>query len=114
MKRPAILWVLLSIFLIILSLWLWQSYNYPHALYEYHQTGEYIEGPPDDRDIHLEYEAVPIWEPDNPLWVDLIRRWAPLVLFFMPWFIIAIEVNFRDKRKQARREKEYQEFLAQR
>ena len=99
MKRPVGLWILIAVFASILAIWLWQSTTYPHTIYEYQQTGE-TAGQYDDRVEGNVVEAVPIWEPDNPLWVDITRRAAPVCLFILPWFIIALEVNFRDKRKR--------------
>ena len=90
-KHPKTAWTIVAIFVIMLGLWLFASYNYPHTLYEYHQTGEVVEY--FDRAAGLEVETVPIFVPDNPLWVDIIRRIAPFSLFalFLAILYFAIE-----------------------
>ena len=112
MKRPFGLWILVAAFVSLLSIWLWQDTTYPHTIYEYHQTGE-TAGQYDDRVEGNVIEAVPIWEPDNPLWVDIIRRAAPISLFVLFIAAVAVEVYFRDRRRQAKREQAYQELLSQ-
>jgi hypothetical protein len=87
MKRSKLLWSLVAVFVIVLTLWLCAG-RYPYAIYEYHQTGgilEYL-----DRLVGLEVEAVPIFIPNNPLWVDVIRRIAPFTLFILTLAILYV------------------------
>ena len=98
MKRPRILRFLIVLWLVILTLWLSQGAIYSHTLYEVKQAGEVIERY-GNRGAGLEVEAIPIYEPDNPLWVDITRSIAPVILFLLPCYIIAIEFDFRKKRK---------------
>jgi len=96
-KRPKVMWLLLVIFIGLSIAWI-KSDEYPYPIYEYRQTGEVIEMAPMDRRSGLEVEAIPIWIPDNPLWVDIIRRIAPLGVSVLVLALIALEVNFRDRR----------------
>lgn len=95
MKRSKLLWFFVAIFVIVLSLWL-GSGQYPYPVYEYHQTGEVLEW--FDRAAGLEVDAVPIFVPDNPLWVDIIRKIAPLtlVVLFMAILYIIVRERGRD------------------
>lgn len=83
MKQSKALWAFVGLFVLVLSVWLYSHFNYPYPIYEYHQTGEVVEF--FDRVSGLYVDAVPVFVPDNPLWVDIIRKIAPfgLVVLFM-------------------------------
>lgn len=74
-------WIVLAAFAIILTLWLISSFNYPWTTYLYNPTGEVVEF--FDRASGLYVDAVPVLVPDNPLWVDIIRKIAPFSLFVL-------------------------------
>ena len=95
MKRSKPLWVLVAIFIVILSLWL-ASGQYPYPVYEYHQTGEVIEW--FDRAAGLEVDAVPIFVPNNPPWVNVVRRIAPITLFVGGLAILYVLIERRNKK----------------
>ena len=96
MKKSTLLWSSVAIFTVLLGVWLWQGFTYPYTIYEYIQTDEFVtkyEG----RVGGFAVEAVPIWEPDNPVWVDLIRRWAPITLFALVILILYAKFEYRNK-----------------
>ena len=101
MKRPVILWVLLSIFLLILGIWLWQSSVYPYPIYREHQTDEVVEQY--DREAGYLVESELVWQPDNPLWVDLTQRWAPLALLLLFLSMVGVEGIYQSKKLQRMR-----------
>jgi len=79
MKHPRLAWLVLAVFAILLVSWLIASFNYPQTIYDYRQTDRLVEW--FDRASGWAVDAVPIWIPDNPLWVDIIRKIAPFGLF---------------------------------
>lgn len=87
MKRSKLLWSLVGIFIIVLVLWIYSS-KYPFTIYEYPQTGRLFE------DLGKlggwNAGAVPIFIPDNPLWVDIIRGIAPITNFILILVILYI------------------------
>jgi len=95
MKNSKPLWIFVALFIIVLSLWLYSGFNYPYAVYEYHQTGEVAEW--FDIAAGLEVDAIPVLVPDNPLWVDIIRKIAPLALVILFMVILYIIVRERGK-----------------
>ena len=92
MKHPKVLWSLVAILVIILALWLYSG-KYPYPVYEYQQTGEVVEF--FDRAANLEVEAVPIFVPNNPLWVYIIRKIAPFTLFALVLAILYFAIESR-------------------
>jgi hypothetical protein len=92
-SKTSILGFCIVIWLVLLGIWVWQGFSYPHTIYEYHQTGEVREYL--DRASGLVVEAKPVWEPDNPPWVGLIRRWAPVTLFAGLIGILALVADIR-------------------
>ena len=101
MKRPPHLWIALCIFVALLGIWLWQDIGYPHTIYEYHETGKVSEQYL-DRASGLEIEAVPVFIPTNPLWVDLVRRWGIIAMILIGFYAAYIEIDFRSKAKERR------------
>ena len=89
-------WVVLAIFVILLSVWLYQGFNYPYPVYDYQQTGQVVEW--FDRASWWAVDAVPVWVPDNPLWVDIIRKVAPFSLFALALALIYFAVETRRQR----------------
>ncbi|MBA7559806.1 hypothetical protein ES708_01421 [subsurface metagenome] len=96
MTRTLLLWGLIAILIVTFAIWLWQGFTYPHTIYEYIQTDELVtkyEG----RVGGFAVDAVPIWEPNNPAWVDLIRRWAPITLFALVILVLYAKFEYRNK-----------------
>lgn len=115
MKRPIVLWVLIALFIILCGIWLWQDISYPHTIWKVIPIGEYAL-PHGDLGGKLEaiVEAVPVWQPDNPLWVDVIRRTAPVTLFVLLIVIAAIEIHYRERKEHASRREVLLRFFQRR
>ncbi len=94
MKRPRLHWVFLGLFAAVLSVWLYQGFTYPYAVYEYRETGRILEYL--DRLTGREVGAIPIFIPDNPFWVDLVRRFGPFALFALGLAVIYFLVSRRE------------------
>ena len=62
---------LLIIFISLFGTCVYQSEAYPQTEYAVYETGE--ECCYADRDCYPCVESIPIWEPDNPTWVDSMR-----------------------------------------
>ena len=101
MKRPIKLWVSLVLLVFLGTVWLWQSSAFPHTIYKIEQTGRTVEVAPEGRRTGLEVEATPIWEPDNPVWVDVMRSgWVVLLMASLVVYTIYLEATFRDSRRK--------------
>lgn len=98
MKHPRLFWTTLTVFVILLSSWLFASFSYPQTIYDYQQTGELVEWL--DRASGWAVDAVPVFVPDNPLWVNMIRRVAPISLFVLALAILYFAVEGRGERDE--------------
>lgn len=77
------------IWLAVLGLWLWASYAYPHTIYELRETGDYIDMY-DQRVTRPGVEAVPIYEFNNPWYVDFLTSGWIRVFIFLAWPVILL------------------------
>jgi len=87
MKHPKVFWSLVATFVALLSAWLYAG-KYPYPIYECHQTNKLLEYL--DRLSGWEVNCTPIYVPDNPLWVTIIRKVAPITLFGLFLAILAV------------------------
>jgi len=79
--RRIALAVLVSLFVGLLAVWLYADARYEYPVYEMRETGRLLDYL--DRYAGWEREAIPVYEPDNPTWVNTVRRIAPLSLFVL-------------------------------
>jgi len=97
--RTLLLWGLIAILLVTFAIWLWQDFNYPHTIYEYIQTDKFV-SKYEGRVGGFAVEAVPIWEPDNPPWVNFLREWAIRIMLILGFSILIVGVSFGAKKKR--------------
>jgi len=71
---------------------------YPHTIYECYRTDEVVDAYM-DRASGYRVVAIPVWEPDNPTWVDIVRKWVPETLFVLGLAMLGWECDFRDRRE---------------
>lgn len=94
MRHPKAFWFIVAVFVSLLASWLVASYQYPQTVYDYQQTGQLVEW--FDRASGWAVNTVPVWVPDNPSWVDIVRKIAPFSLFIL--FLAGLYLAVQDRK----------------
>jgi hypothetical protein len=97
-KANKLFWGLLAIWFLLLGVWLWQGVVYPHTIYDCHRTDEVIDRYM-DRASGYRVVAIPVWEPDNPAWVDVIRKRGPITLFVVAGAVLWALTEYPERKR---------------
>jgi len=109
MKRPRIFWILIACLIAWVGLNAYQLRTYPHTQYAYYQSDEvefYL-----DRIGGYVWKRIPIWEPDNPAWVDFLRAGADWIIGITLFGLIIWQDDKFRKRRDEFEDKRNREML---
>lgn len=105
MKRPIKFWVLIIMLVTSAGFWFYQDRHYPHPIYEYYVSDEWVETDPTGlgRTGGYPLEKRIVWEPDNPALVEIWRDYCAIWFIALIGPIFYVDHQYRLKRNQRRR-----------